>query len=70
MARRAIEVIEHPLLRRNYRVATAAIESFVDLVERCLRVSRRLNAWTGVLYHWTGAVIVDWRRPDGRVRCR
>jgi AAA domain len=38
MARRAIEVIEHPLLRRNYRVATAAIESFVDLVERCLRV--------------------------------
>jgi hypothetical protein len=38
MARRAIEVIEHPLTRRNYRVATAAIESFVDLVERCLRV--------------------------------
>src|ERR1700676_512521 len=38
MARRAIEVIEHPLMRRNYRVATAAIESFVDLVERCLRV--------------------------------
>lgn len=29
---------EHPLLRRNYRVATGAIESFVDLVERCLRV--------------------------------
>jgi hypothetical protein len=38
MARRAIEVIEHPLLRRHYRVATTAIESFVDLVERCLRV--------------------------------
>jgi hypothetical protein len=37
-ARPAIAVIEHPLLRRNYRVATAAIESFVDLVERCLRV--------------------------------
>jgi hypothetical protein len=29
---------EHPLLRRNYRVATTAIESLVDLVERCLRV--------------------------------
>ena len=29
---------EHPLLRRNYRVATTAIESFVDLLERCLRV--------------------------------
>ena len=28
----------HPLVRRNYRVATAAIESFVDLTERCLRV--------------------------------
>lgn len=28
----------HPLVRRNYRLATAAIESFVDLVERCLRV--------------------------------
>src|SRR5450755_1887352 len=38
MARRQIETHEHPLLRRNYRVATAAIESFVDLVERCLRV--------------------------------
>lgn len=38
MARRQIETYEHPLLRRNYRVATAAIESFVDLVERCLRV--------------------------------
>jgi hypothetical protein len=38
MARRAIDVIEHPLLRRQYRVATAAIESFVDLVERCIRV--------------------------------
>ena len=33
-----VERHEHPLLRRNYRVATAAIESFVDLVERCLRV--------------------------------
>ncbi len=38
MARLQIETYEHPLLRRNYRVATAAIESFVDLVERCLRV--------------------------------
>src|SRR5271163_4128970 len=38
MARRQIESHEHPLVRRNYRVATAAIESFVDLVERCLRV--------------------------------
>jgi hypothetical protein len=38
MARREVESHEHPLLRRNYRVATAAIESFVDLVERCLRV--------------------------------
>lgn len=28
----------HPLVRRNYRVATTAIEDFVDLVERCLRV--------------------------------
>jgi hypothetical protein len=33
-----LERSEHPLLRRNYRVATTAIESFVDLVERCLRV--------------------------------
>ena len=33
-----VERHEHPLLRRNYRVATAAIESFVDPVERCLRV--------------------------------
>src|ERR1039457_1060405 len=38
MARQQLESHEHPLLRRNYRVATAAIESFVDLVERCLRV--------------------------------
>ena len=29
---------EHPLLRRNYRIATAAIESLVDVVDRCLRV--------------------------------
>lgn len=28
----------HPLIRRNYRVGTCAIESFLDLVERCLRV--------------------------------
>lgn len=28
----------HPLARRHYRVATAAIESFVDLVEHCVRV--------------------------------
>jgi hypothetical protein len=28
----------HPLARRNYRVATGAIESFVDLVEHCVRV--------------------------------
>lgn len=28
----------HPLVRRHYRVATAAIEQFVDLVERCIRV--------------------------------
>jgi len=33
-----VERNDHPLLRRNYRVATTAIESFVDLVERCLRV--------------------------------
>ena len=29
---------EHPLLRRNYRIATTAIESLVDVVDRCLRV--------------------------------
>ncbi len=28
----------HPLSRRHYRVATAAIESFVDLLEHCVRV--------------------------------
>lgn len=28
----------HPLSRRHYRVATAAIEEFVDLVELCVRV--------------------------------
>jgi hypothetical protein len=38
MARAQIESQAHPLVRRNYRVATPAIESFVDLVERCLRV--------------------------------
>lgn len=29
---------QHPLLMRNYRVATCAIQEFLDLVERCLRV--------------------------------
>jgi hypothetical protein len=38
MAQAQIERLEHPLVRRNYRVATAAIEAFADLVERCLRV--------------------------------
>lgn len=28
----------HLLVHRHYRVATAAIELFVDLVERCIRV--------------------------------
>ena len=28
----------HPLTRRHYRVATAAIEALVDLVNHCLRV--------------------------------
>ncbi len=28
----------HPLARRHYRVATAAIEEFVDLVEHCVRL--------------------------------
>ena len=28
----------HPLIRRHYRVATAAIEELVDLVEHCVRV--------------------------------
>src|SRR5271155_2542018 len=38
MAQAQLERLEHPLVRRNYRVATAAIEAFADLVERCLRV--------------------------------
>ncbi len=38
MAQAQIERLERPLVRRNYRVATAAIEAFADLVERCLRV--------------------------------
>src|SRR6266481_4756316 len=38
MSQTHFERHEHPLLRRNYRVATTAIESFVDLVARCLRV--------------------------------
>lgn len=33
-----LTVHNHPLARRHYRVATAAIEGFVDLVERCVRV--------------------------------
>ena len=28
----------HPLVRRHYRVATAAIEELVDLVEHCVRL--------------------------------
>ena len=31
-------VDEHPLTRRNYRVATSAIEEFVELVENCVRL--------------------------------
>lgn len=31
-------VSEHPLTRRHYRVATAAIEAFVNLVEMCVRL--------------------------------
>lgn len=31
-------VPEHPLTRRNYRVATAAIEDFVDLAHTCVRL--------------------------------
>ena len=38
MATATAERSAHPLVRRNYRVATSAIEGFVDLVERCLRV--------------------------------
>lgn len=33
-----LTVHNHPLARRHYRVATAAIEAFVDLVEHCVRV--------------------------------
>lgn len=33
-----LTVQNHPLARRHYRVATAAIEGFVDLVEHCVRV--------------------------------
>lgn len=38
MALAQLERFEHPLVRRNYRVATAAIEALADLVEHCLRV--------------------------------
>ena len=31
-------VADHPLTRRHYRVATAAIEAFVNLVEMCVRL--------------------------------
>jgi|SRR5450631_1227337 len=31
-------VIDHPLTKRHYRVATAAIEAFVKLVEMCVRL--------------------------------
>ena len=34
----SLSLQNHPLARRHYRVATAAIESFVDLVEHCVRV--------------------------------
>ncbi|MEJ8827503.1 ATP-binding protein, partial [Variovorax humicola] len=33
-----LTVHNHPLVRRHYRVATCAIEAFVDLVEHCVRV--------------------------------
>ena len=33
-----LTVHNHPLARRRYRVATTAIEAFVDLVEHCVRV--------------------------------
>jgi hypothetical protein len=33
-----LTVHNHPLARRHYRVATIAIEAFVDLVEHCVRV--------------------------------
>ena len=38
MAQAKLDREEHPLYIRNYRVATAAIEAFADLVERCLRL--------------------------------
>jgi len=31
-------IADHPLTRRHYRVATAAIEAFVNLVEMCVRL--------------------------------
>ena len=33
-----VTVASHPMSRRNYRVATAAIQEFVDLVDLCVRV--------------------------------
>ena len=33
-----VTVASHPMSRRNYRVATAAIQEFVDLVDHCVRV--------------------------------
>jgi hypothetical protein len=33
-----VTVANHPTSRRNYRVATAAIQEFVDLVDQCVRV--------------------------------
>ena len=33
-----LTLANHPLSRRHYRVATAAIQEFVDLVELCVRV--------------------------------
>lgn len=38
MAKPNSERQSHPLVRRNYRVATTAIEAMVTLTERCLRV--------------------------------
>lgn len=35
---RELTATNHPLSRRNYRVATAAIQEFVDLVDLCVRV--------------------------------
>jgi len=34
-----LTLANHPLSRRHYRVATAAIQEFVDLVELCVRVT-------------------------------